>query len=197
MTRRTLTRTTARRLAIARQHLAGDPPPATAEGILQVVRDLGCLQLDPISAVARSHLLVLWSSARRLRPRRSGSAGLRGSAVVRVFGARRLDCADRGLPHPSLVDAPLRAALGRGYLGAAGARVDDAKSGVARLHPHRAARERGAVLAPDRSRRNSILGHGNRAVGPTGAASAGCWISSGRMARSWWRIVRVSRSSGI
>ena len=42
---------------MARQRLACDRP----DGILETVRDLRCLQLDPTSAVARSHLLVLWS----------------------------------------------------------------------------------------------------------------------------------------
>ena len=57
----TLSPTQARRLAITRQRLAGARPPATTDGILEIFRDLGCVQLDPISAVARSHLLVLWS----------------------------------------------------------------------------------------------------------------------------------------
>lgn len=60
-TLRTLTPTHVRRLAIARQHLADNRLPPTPEGILQTVQDLGCLQLDPISAVARSHTLVLHS----------------------------------------------------------------------------------------------------------------------------------------
>jgi uncharacterized protein YcaQ len=57
-----LTPTLARRLAITRQRLAGPPPPTPdAAGILDMVRDLGCLQLDPMTVVARSHQLVLWS----------------------------------------------------------------------------------------------------------------------------------------
>ncbi len=52
---------TARRLAITRQRLAGKQPNPDAESILSVVRDLGCLQIDPINVVARSHQLVVFS----------------------------------------------------------------------------------------------------------------------------------------
>jgi uncharacterized protein YcaQ len=61
---------TARRLVVAKQRLAGGSSlgasrdrasPADASAIMDVVRALNCLQLDPISVVARSHELVLWS----------------------------------------------------------------------------------------------------------------------------------------
>jgi uncharacterized protein YcaQ len=57
----TISPTTARRLALTKQRLAGPSPAKGPEGILDLVRDLGCLQLDPMSVVARSHLLVLQS----------------------------------------------------------------------------------------------------------------------------------------
>src|SRR5881409_3521576 len=58
----TTTLENARRLAVAKQHLAGKMPnKPDSDDILRVTRDLGCLQLDPINAVAPSHLIVLWS----------------------------------------------------------------------------------------------------------------------------------------
>ena len=60
-THRTITLETARRLFIQRQRLNDLTPANDAAGLLDVVRDLGCLQLDPISAVARSHQLVVRS----------------------------------------------------------------------------------------------------------------------------------------
>jgi uncharacterized protein YcaQ len=66
---RTLDLELARRLAVSRQRLTGPVPVAPgAEAIMSVVTDLGSVQLDPISVVARSHLLVLWSRLGRYDP---------------------------------------------------------------------------------------------------------------------------------
>src|SRR3982074_250995 len=52
----------ARRLAVARQRLSGSrPKPVTTDDIHDLVRAIGCLQLDPTAVVARNHLLVLFS----------------------------------------------------------------------------------------------------------------------------------------
>lgn len=58
---RTISPQTARRLAISKQHLAGQRHEPTSKGIYQVVSDIGCLQLDPLSTVSRSHTLVVFS----------------------------------------------------------------------------------------------------------------------------------------
>jgi uncharacterized protein len=55
----------ARRLFIRRQRLTGPRPAADAAGIMETVRDLRCVQLDPISVVDRTHRLVLWSRVGR------------------------------------------------------------------------------------------------------------------------------------
>lgn len=59
----TLTRQDVRRLAISRQRLDDwrRPFPIDRAALLDVIRDLGCVQLDPIRHVERTHLLVLWS----------------------------------------------------------------------------------------------------------------------------------------
>jgi uncharacterized protein YcaQ len=54
---RPVTRETLRRLAITKQHLHRH----TQADMLTVIRELGAVQLDPISTVAPSHQLVLWS----------------------------------------------------------------------------------------------------------------------------------------
>lgn len=53
---RTVRRKHAQRLAITKQHL-----DARDAAMMDVICDLGCVQLDPISAVERTQYLVLWS----------------------------------------------------------------------------------------------------------------------------------------
>src|SRR5690349_20946938 len=60
---RTISPATARRLAIHAQRLSGPrrtAAPGPAE-LLDVISSIRCVQLDPIGAVARSHLLVPFS----------------------------------------------------------------------------------------------------------------------------------------
>ena len=52
----------ARRLAVSRQRLSGSRPKSvTTDHIHELVRAIGCLQLDPTAIVARNHLLVVFS----------------------------------------------------------------------------------------------------------------------------------------
>lgn len=52
---------TARRLAIRAQRLDRLPKKHGKGHMLSLIRQLGCLQIDPLNVVARSPLLVLWS----------------------------------------------------------------------------------------------------------------------------------------
>ena len=58
---RKITPTIARRLAISRQRLNGPRLPSSADGIMDLFADLGCVQIDPLRAVERTQLIVLWS----------------------------------------------------------------------------------------------------------------------------------------
>jgi uncharacterized protein len=51
----------ARRLFVHQQRLTAPLPKPNADSMLQLVRDIGCLQLDPLTVVARSHQIVLFS----------------------------------------------------------------------------------------------------------------------------------------
>ncbi len=53
--------TIARRLAIAAQRLAGPLPADPNAAMLDLLRQIRCLQLDPIRVVERTQYLVLWS----------------------------------------------------------------------------------------------------------------------------------------
>lgn len=61
--------TAVRRLAIARQRLAGPRPrSASADAIVGLVGELGYVQWDPVTTVAPSHLLSLWARVGAFRP---------------------------------------------------------------------------------------------------------------------------------
>ena len=60
----------ARRLSIGAQGLAGPPPKRPTKALmLETIRQLGALQIDSISVVARSHHIVLWSRLGDHNPR--------------------------------------------------------------------------------------------------------------------------------
>ena len=65
----TISPTVARRLAVTAQGLAQTPDASDRTAMLDCIRRIGCVQLDPINVAARSPLLVLWSRLGRYRVR--------------------------------------------------------------------------------------------------------------------------------
>jgi uncharacterized protein len=59
----------ARRLAVTKQHLAGKGPRrASREDIVSMIRDVGYIQWDPVTVVAPSHLISIWSRVGNFEP---------------------------------------------------------------------------------------------------------------------------------
>ena len=193
---RTITLPTARRLFIQRQRL-NDPNPANdAAGILDVVRDLGCLQLDPISAVARSHQLVVRS--------RVGNYDL--AALDQLLWTDR-SLFEYWAHMASIVlteDYPIHALLMRTYArdestGKVSQRYQQWLTVNQQLKRHilqelkRTARcPRGSLKTKPKKTRAGI-----RPAGRRGAMCRRCWIICGRRARSWWRVDRAFKNCGI
>lgn len=65
---RKITPQNARRLVISRQRLVDARPDESKKGIMELFRDLGCIQIDPIRAVERTQYLVLWSRLGKYKP---------------------------------------------------------------------------------------------------------------------------------
>jgi uncharacterized protein YcaQ len=68
MTPLTLTPQEARRLAVAAQLLEAPRPNPTKADVLDTIRQITCLQIDPINVVARTQLLVLFSRLGQYNP---------------------------------------------------------------------------------------------------------------------------------
>jgi uncharacterized protein YcaQ len=126
--RRTVSVAHARRLALHAQGLAGARPERTHPGrgpaaIAALTQRIGCLQLDPVSAVARSPLLVLFA---RLGPLHDG-------ALDRAAYERRalFDAWAHEASLVATVDLPLHRWAMRTWLHAPGPRAERARAFLA------------------------------------------------------------------
>src|SRR5438552_884881 len=91
---RTITPQAARRLFLTRQHLSGPPPTPDRERIMDTIRHLGCLQLDPIRAVAvvagRTGNEKLWDLSERWFPEWTPRERLSDREITRRAAQRSL-----------------------------------------------------------------------------------------------------------
>jgi len=56
-----ISKKTARRFIVKKQGFVSEPSDPSSETILETLRKVGCIQLDTINVIERSHYLVMWS----------------------------------------------------------------------------------------------------------------------------------------
>jgi uncharacterized protein len=158
LTLRTVSLRHARRLALHAQGLAA-APPAGATGpaaVAAVAQRIGCLQLDPVSAVARSPLLVLFARLGAVSEAALDGAAYEQRLLFDAWAHEASLVASADLPlhrwaMRTYLDGPsTRAARARAFLGANSAFCDDV---VAEL------RERGPLRARDLEDRSAEPWH--------------------------------------
>ncbi len=149
--------TQARRLAINKQHLAGK----YASDMLSLIRDLGCVQIDPINVVARSHQIVLWSRLGNFDPAQFDNLMWRERKLFEYWA----HCASIVLAE----EYPVYSAMMRGY-----ARGDSAWSQRVRAWIQKNDAMRRRILAQIR-RNGPML---SRDLGESGDSSR-AWVSTG------------------
>jgi uncharacterized protein YcaQ len=164
-----------RRLAVRNQRLDGRRRASTANALLETVRALRCLQLDPTAVVARSHLLVLYSRH-----------GAFDEALLDRLAYRDRALFEYWAHEASLVlseDLPIHRYEMRSARRQSSARTSS--SGCKR-------RARCARVTSTTARPPS----GKPPAGTTGATSGGCWRSCGCAGRSGSRVARAPPASG-
>ncbi len=137
---RTISVTAVRRLAIAAQGYASRGRNGTAREVEDAIRGLSCVQLDSITAVERSHRIVLGSQSGRLSEGDRVPPARRGPDL-RVLGARGLPHPGRGVAALPAGDAPGPSLAGRRHRTAPRARRGGACGGSG-ARPDRVARLR-------------------------------------------------------
>ncbi|MEA2150986.1 MAG: uncharacterized protein QOD69_2816, partial [Solirubrobacteraceae bacterium] len=130
---RAVSLTHARRLALHAQGLAAAPPRGGAgpDAVAAVCERIGCLQLDPVSAVARSPLLVLFARLGRVRDAALERAAYERRTIFDAWAHEASLVATADLPlhrwaMRTSLDAPTtRAARAREFLAANAEFCDD------------------------------------------------------------------------
>ena len=149
LTPRSVSVAQARRLALHAQGLAAAPPRGAGRGpdaVAAVTERIGCLQLDPVSAVARSPLLVLFARLGPLRDEALEQAAYRDRALFDAWAHEASLVATADLPlhrwaMRTWLQAPTtRAERARAFLAANAAFADELVDEL---------RERGPLRARD------------------------------------------------